>query len=340
MYHSHRTKLTQDQDRLPTISASEALRNASARSRSISTGLPSLDSALRPNNSTVASKGLPCGSVTEIYGPPGVGKTAFAIQAAAIALHSPSAYKEVVWIDTGAPLPGPRFKQIFTAYKRPSTQDPPSSPPVTQSEESLLDGISYFNVPTLAHLLTLFLHPTSKFPPPRASLIVVDNVSVLFTTAFPRSVDRRADGSSAIAESARNVAQQRAANRKWAIAGDLASAIAKMAQLHNCVVLVVNQVATSLRGVRKAVLKPSLAGNGWDAGVQHRILLYRDFAPRDVSVELSDEEARGMRFAEVVKVSGKAVTRTTAGVVPFVIEQVSQGVRTLLVVPLTSDRLA
>ena len=234
--------------------------------------------------------------MTEIYGPPGVGKTAFALQAAANALHSPSAYKEVVWIDTGAPLPGPRFKQIFAAYKRPSTQDPPSSPPVTQSEERLLDSISHFNVPSLAHLLTLFLHPTSKFPPRRTFLIVVDNVSALFATAFPRSIDRRAAGSSTFADSARDAAQQKAANRKWAVAGDLASAMAKMAQLHNCVVLVVNQVATSLKGVRKAVLKPSLAGNGWDAGVQHRILLYRDFAPRDASVELSDEETRGMRF--------------------------------------------
>ena len=261
--------------------------------------------------------------MTEIYGPPGVGKTVFAIQAAVNALHSPSPHRSVVWIDTGAPLPGPRFKQVFDAYKPAPTQDPPSSPPVLESAENIFDSIRYFHVPTLAHLLTLFLHSTSNFPPPRTSLIVVDNVSALFATAFPRSVDRQAPGSATFAESARNAVQQRAANRKWAVAGDLASGMAKMAQLHNCAVLVVNQVATSLKGVRRAVLKASLSGTAWDAGVQNRILLYRDFAPRDGGVELSDVEKKGMRFAEVLKVPGKAVAGKAADAVPFVIEHVS-----------------
>jgi Rad51 len=182
----------------------------------------------------------------------------------------------------------------------------------------LLDNVSYFNVPTLAHLLALFLHPTSEFPPPRTSLIVIDNASALFATAFPRSVDRRAPGST-FAESARNAAQQRAANRKWAVVGDLAVAMAKMATLHHVAVLVVNQVATSLKGVRKAVLKPSLSGNGWDAGVGNRVLLYRDFAPGGEGVELTNQERRGMRFAEVVKVGGKS---WTGDVVLFIIEDV------------------
>ena len=120
-----------------------------------------------------------------------------------------------------------------------------------------------------------------------------------------------------------------------------------MAQLHSCAVLAVNQVATSLLkgatggGVRKAMLKPSLSGNGWDAGVQNRILLYQDFAPRwddddggGSAEELNrdrDRKGGGMRFAEVVKVSGKVVGTDTATatatatsvVVPFIIEDVS-----------------
>lgn len=260
-----------------------------------------------------------CGSVTEIYGPPGVGKTTFAIQAAVNALHSSSPQNGVVWLDTGAVLPGPRFKQIFAAYKPPQSHDSRSSPRVAEPAESQLDNVSYFNVPTLAHLLVLFLHSTSIFPPPRTSLIVVDNVSALFATAFPRSVDRRGLGST-FAESARNAAQQRAANRKWAVAGDLAVAMAKMATLHHVAVLVVNQVATSLKGVRKAVLKPSLSGNGWDAGVENRVLLYRDLAPGCEGVELTDRERKGLRFAEVVKMGGKP---WMGCVVPFVIEDVS-----------------
>lgn len=95
--------------------------------------------------------------------------------------------------------------------------------------------------------------------------------------------------------------------------------MAKMAILQNAAVLAVNQVATSLKGVRRAVLKPSLAGNGWEAGVGNRVLLYRDFAPKDESMALTDHERRGMRFAAAVKVGGKTVT---GDVVPFVIEDV------------------
>ena len=100
--------------------------------------------------------------------------------------------------------------------------------------------------------------------------------------------------------------------------------MAKMAQLHNVSVLVVNQVATSLKGVRKAVLKPNLSGHGWDAGVQNRILLYRDFAPRSGGAEISAEERRGMRFAKVLKVGGNVIKGPAADFVPFVIESVSQ----------------
>jgi hypothetical protein len=264
--------------------------------------------------------------VTEVYGPPGVGKTTFGMQAAVNAIHSPSAHQGVVWIDTGAPLPGPRFKQILAAYKPLliPAPDTPSSPPVPEPSGKMLNNVSYFNIPTLAHLLTLFLHPTPEFPPPRTSLVIIDNVSTVFATAFLRSADRRAaDSTSTVAESARNAAQQKAASRKWAVAGDLAAAMTKMANLHNLSVLVINQVATSLKGVRRAALKPSLSGNGWDAGVQNQVLLYRDFAPRDGMVELTVEEGRAMRFAEVVKVSGKVAMGTAADVVPFVIEDVS-----------------
>ena len=101
--------------------------------------------------------------------------------------------------------------------------------------------------------------------------------------------------------------------------------MAKIAQLHNASVLVVNQVATSLKGLRRAVLKPSLSWNAWDAGVGSRVLLYRDLAPRGGVVEMNDVERRGTRFAEVLKVSGKLITGNAAAVVPFVIEGVNQG---------------
>ena len=66
---------------MPTVSAAQALKNlASLPGRNVSTTLGPLDSALRNPSSAAlddsgSSGGVPCGKVSEIYGPPGVGKT-------------------------------------------------------------------------------------------------------------------------------------------------------------------------------------------------------------------------------------------------------------------------
>lgn len=67
-------------DRLPTVSASQALQDFNARgARTVSTGITQLDKALSvpapPGHD--ASGGYTRGKVTEIFGPSGVGKTTF-----------------------------------------------------------------------------------------------------------------------------------------------------------------------------------------------------------------------------------------------------------------------
>lgn len=67
-------------DRLPTVSASQALQDFNARgSRTVSTGLTQLDKILSvpspPGHG--ASGGYIRGKVTEIFGPSGAGKTSF-----------------------------------------------------------------------------------------------------------------------------------------------------------------------------------------------------------------------------------------------------------------------
>ena len=203
----------------------------------------------------------------------------------------------------------------------PSGHDPPSSPPKSWNEDELIDKISYFSPQSLAHLLVLFLHPTAKFPPAGTSLIVVDNISALFTTSFPRHT--KSVSNQSFADAHRHTTVNKAANRKWAIAGDLASAMSKMASLKNVVILVINQVSTSVKGARKATLKPMLTGREWDAGIRDRIMLYRDFAPRDGEADLTEEERKGLRFAEVVKAGGKMQAARTQEITTFVIEDVS-----------------
>jgi RecA/RadA recombinase len=67
-------------DRLPTVSASQALDRLHARgSRAVSTGLAQLNRILSPASlpGRNIEGGLARGKVTEVYGPSGVGKTAF-----------------------------------------------------------------------------------------------------------------------------------------------------------------------------------------------------------------------------------------------------------------------
>ncbi len=70
-------------DRLPTVSAAQALNDLNTSStRCISTGLKDLDALLQDHNPQTASEvdaffgGISRGKVMEVWGPPGVGKTA------------------------------------------------------------------------------------------------------------------------------------------------------------------------------------------------------------------------------------------------------------------------
>lgn len=96
--------LTPCSDRLPTVSAAQALEDLGANvSRFVSTNLPDLDNALAasaaasssPGEEAASAGGIHKGHLTEIWGPPGVGKTSFGIQATADVLR---AGEGVVWV--------------------------------------------------------------------------------------------------------------------------------------------------------------------------------------------------------------------------------------------------
>ncbi|KAL8923109.1 MAG: hypothetical protein Q9208_004793 [Pyrenodesmia sp. 3 TL-2023] len=313
------TNFSSSPHRLPTISASQALQdNADAPQKSISTGLPSLDriisgKALPATASRNSTGGLPCGQVTEVYGPPGAGKTMFSLNVASNVLLAGSA---VAWIDAAYVLNGHRLRDCLTRPRQADGQPPDETVPVA-SLEVCLGNFHHVTTPTLPHLLALLVHSTASFPPRGTSLLVVDSISTPFNHAFAQTNGH--DGK--ISGKKTDVAQW-AAGRRWAVMGDLISAIAKLAATRNMAVIITSQTTTKLKLESAAALQPAMVGTAWDNGINCRIVLFRDWQAND-DAEPSQphgEITSDLRVAAVTKVGGGSVEALGQSV-PFAVEQ-------------------
>lgn len=310
------------QHRLPTVSGIEALHNATANAKGISSGLPALDTALLPSGLSIATPGIQRGVVTEVFGPPGVGKTTFGLQVAVNALHTSHDQSDVLWINTGSPLVQRRFRQLVVGYEPPNnlTQDTPSAPN-TNTNTSLAQKFTYLEAHTLPRLLTLFLHPTRSLPSPNTCLIVVDDLSNLLLGSFSRNArNLKPAAPAAIKEKL----EKRAAGRRFQIIESLGAAMSKMAAIRNIAILVLTNATISLKKGQKATLKPALSSQAWDAAVHTRIMLYRDFADGDQASQMASLETNALHYAEVQRLARKRVDMQP---VPFVI--LSSGFRQL-----------
>jgi RecA/RadA recombinase len=293
---------TSSSHRLPTVSANQALEAAARKSKRTPIGLSGLDDILRVDNDACNLGGIPRGQVTEIYGPPGVGKTALALQIAINAVQSFGDQSSVIWVNTGSAVPPSRVEAFVAGYRHPHGHEPPSSPPTARPKTDVLAKFDFINALTLPRLLTLFLHHTAVFPPPQAAMVVVDDFSNLVHGSFPKGKGRVA---TATAISTREKQAQKAAGRKWAVLADLATAMSRMAVVHHVAIVVINQTATILTKGEKAKLRPALVSPPWNSAVQNRILVYRDFVSAENAEGQPPSIAHQMRFAEIVKVNGK-----------------------------------
>ncbi|KAM0795108.1 P-loop containing nucleoside triphosphate hydrolase protein [Usnea florida] len=302
--------------RLPTVSATQTLHDSSSTSkRPISTGLRSLDVFLQGRESETSSQltppvGVSRGEVTEIYGPPGVGKTALAIQTAASALQSGGS---VVWVDSSSEIVGSRLMDIL--YGTFNTEEHGKSN--TVSVEECLERFHHFITPSLPYLLALLTHQTSDFPPEETTLIVVDSISTLFALAFPRTAENASSQQTPVKQ---GEAAQWASGRRWAVMGDLISKISRLAATKNIAVLLTSQMTTRIRSETGAVLQPAISGTAWDTGVSARIVIFRDWmfrASEDTSSQ--GEYIPGVRCAGLLKAKGMSY-EGVGKVVTFVIE--------------------
>ncbi|GKZ20574.1 hypothetical protein AbraIFM66951_005899 [Aspergillus brasiliensis] len=239
-------------------------------------------------------KGLPVGHVTEVFGPPGAGKTMLGLNAAAGALRRGEG---VVWIDTASPLPKPRLRKLLELQS-------PASSSSSSSTKSLVENLTYIRAPTLPHLLPLFHHPPASFPPSNTTLLVIDSVSAPFTPYFPNPSDTNQP------QQAQRDVQKWLTTRKWNVISDLAAQLMKFASRANLAVLVINQTHTRIRGQVRATLSPILSGRGWESCVRTRIGVYGDFG--------YGGDGGRVRVAEAMKRDGRLVTvRDKTTVVPF-----------------------
>ncbi|KKK24996.1 hypothetical protein AOCH_003124 [Aspergillus ochraceoroseus] len=248
-------------------------------------------------------RGIHQGHVTEVYGPPGVGKTSLALNIASNALQTGA---KVVWIDTGSPLPRLRLRSILLKSIQSSES--------TESPEELMKNLVYFRAQSLPHLLALLLHPPTGFPPDDSKLMVIDSASAPFPSYFSNPTELKARLAQSRTTDKSHI--QWLMNRNSNVTSDLANQLTKLATAHNLAVLVINQTRTKIKGQPRATLCPVLAGGAWESSVYTRIVMYRDFP--------SDEEdtPKNVRFAEVTKRTGKMLAlRLESNIIPFVIER-------------------
>lgn len=169
----------------------------------------------------------------------------------------------------------------------------------------------HYFVPTLAHLLALFVHPPTVFPPQGTALIVVDSVSTLFDSTYPRTravKDNKKDGNWA-------------AGRRYAVMNNLVSTLSKIAAIRDIPVLVTNQVTTRYRD-DSALLAPAMAGLEWDNGIATRLVMFRDWPPDPGRLaDLDDEKRKQVRYIGIVKVGGVGVREADGlgAIIPFTV---------------------
>ncbi|KAK4192719.1 P-loop containing nucleoside triphosphate hydrolase protein [Podospora australis] len=267
--------------RLPTISAADALEEVDQlggayRKAYISTSLPRLDEVLVGNGGASGedkegrggiAKG---GGLVEVWGPPGVGKTAFGIQLAADCLKGGEG---VVWVDASHCVSVERLRAVIG----------------TEGGDD--DKFTHYACPTLPHFIALLCWPTPATIPTGTGLIVIDSLSALINHAFPKLPERQnAKGRG-----------PKAAIRRFQVLQYIVSSLQKLAATRDIAIAILTQCATKMQAERSATLVPALNASAWVQGMSTRLVLFRDWLSDDY------DEEQALRFVAVQKLNGRDV---------------------------------
>lgn len=326
-YHNF-TQPSLSTHRLPTLNGTTALFDAIERHKPISTSLENLDIVLSTVGTITNSGGIARGVVTEIYGPPGCGKTHVGLQLAAnVLIQEPSA--EVIWIDTSSSIPLTRLEHFITPM--PADVDPPcASEHDVQAIKEKLGRFDYLQISDLTRLLAMLMQPPEQLLSPETRLLIIDNLSNAVMTGLPQNETSIFSTSTTPNHLSREeITSRSVASRRAAMLGAISGGLAQLAASSNVAVVVLNKATSGRRsGDRIAVLRSMLSTPQWNENIATRIVLYRDFWPLDVadsnvmdSSQIQDYRDQPLRIAEVERLGGRDIHSRG---VKFVILQVSQ----------------
>ncbi|PHH69169.1 hypothetical protein CDD82_7950 [Ophiocordyceps australis] len=265
--------------RLPTVAASQALDELHDDSAlPISTGLQSLDRLLFspvPDQSTISRRhgGMKRGQVAEIWGPPGTGKTALAIQMAA---HAMCNNGQVVWIDCFNTVNKQRIMRVVDAVK------------TSKRLAVKLDNFIHYSCLTLPHLMALMSRPPTMSICAGASLVVISGLSALVNSTLPKP--QGGQGASKPGPGLHG-SSKRLQGLQF-----LMNALQKVAATTNSAVVVLSQCATRMQSDQGATLAAAVNATVWEQAVSTRLVVFRDWAWR----------GKGVFVAAVQKLDGKA----------------------------------
>lgn len=261
-------------DRSAAVSLSEALSTQAPRIR---TGIAALDERL--------DGGIAYGQITEVYGCPGSGKTAFAMFLTSRVVRD-GGDGEVVWFECSQCMPASRFRDFIE-----------SEEVAQEEEEELMRRVRCVRCPTLSCLLTLLLHSDlaggdeSELMPTSTKVLVIDDLTTLCNTAFPPDTLRGATGGSRDVETT--------AAKRSRILTVIGNSLSALAITRNIAIVVLNKLTTKISNGYAKLEGP--LGDHWSNVCATRILLYRDHYTK----RLSFVDELELRWIAVQKTGGR-----------------------------------
>ncbi|TPX11962.1 uncharacterized protein E0L32_007265 [Thyridium curvatum] len=283
--------------RLPTVSAAQAIEELDGNpSRYISTGLEALDNVLANQSPGFGAPdmcpgGIQKGQVTEIWGPPGAGKSILGVQIAANALRRGEG---VIWVaDAFHPMSHGRLSALSQGL------------PGDDAEQQTMQQTSFahFTCATLHHFIALLCRPAPACVPPDTTLIVIDSLSALINHAFPRL--QEAKGSFKAGSKAPSPAARRLQLLQYII-----GALQKLSAARNIAIVILTQCATRMQAESGATLIPAINAGVWEQGVSTRLVLFRDWTHDHATIA-------AVHCVGVQKLDGKANNGAIGAVVAF-----------------------